>query len=157
MNVTVATMAEAMAWGPNLYPTTTRGVDVVLKNGIAGTPLAEGDLVILDTSTVSAGGDYTQVIAPTAPLNLATAFCYHLICQEAIAAGGSGRFRLYGHTKINLNANTGANALISSRGTNRDCSTTMVTLTKVLGLTKETGTGVKMCFFDGRPAVLVAP
>lgn len=164
MNTRPASDAEALVSGS--APTAVgplsaivTPIDVVLKNGIAATTLAEGDLVVLDTSVVdTTTGDYSTVIAPTVALNLAAAGGFHLVAQETIATGTRGRFRLRGDTKINLNANSGANALISSRGTNKDCSTTMVTLTKVLGLTKVTGTGVKRCYFDGYPPGLaIAP
>ena len=140
--------AEALVTAQLSRANTSTPIAVRLKNGTGGS-LARGDLVILDTSTLSTNKDYTQVIAPTAAVNGAYSGGYHLVCQDVIASGGSGMFVLFGETYLNLNANSGANALVSTRGTNKDATTTISAETKIIARTKETGTGVKRVFFNG--------
>jgi hypothetical protein len=163
MNFRLASEGEALVLADEQYPGIVRGIDCQLKNGTGGA-LVKGDLVMLDKSSAGVSattGEYTQVIAPTVAGNLAAAGFFHLVAQEAIASGASGRFRLFGDTILNLATSS---ATIGSKiGTNGTALTgevtAIVTLTKVIGMTKiATTTGRVRVFFDGRPPGLaIAP
>jgi hypothetical protein len=151
----IASLAEALVRQKDGFPFNISPIDVKLKNGTASAT-AIGDLFMLDTTSTGLDSalNYIQVIAPTVAGNLAAAGQWHLVAQEVIPASGYGRFRLFGDTLLNLATSS---ATIGSKiGTNGTALTgevtTIVTLTKIIGLTKvATTTGVVRVFFNGMP------
>ena len=174
-----ASMVEALIYAQgNGWPNILRPFDMQLKNGTTVTAI--GDLMMLDVSsngvsTASTGtrnvGEYFQVIAPTVAGNLAAAGRFHCVALEVTAANAMGWFRFYGDVKVNFAA-TGGSAtvgqIIGTNGTARTVITTngttsIVTLTKIIGLTKIASTdggspGLSQIFFNGfPPGLAIAP
>lgn len=147
-----ATLGEILALARTVMPYHVEPLDLTLKNGTGGA-LAIGDLVMLDQT--SAGLDsalsYAQVIAPTVAGNLLAGSAVHLVCQDVLASGASGKFRLVGDTKLNLNASSATiGTLLHTRGTNKDATTAVTWGGKCIGKTKvATSTGVQSVYFDG--------
>ena len=147
-----ATLGEALALARTVMPYHVEPLDLTLKNGTGGA-LTIGDLVMLDQT--SAGLDsalsYMQVIAPTVAGNLLSGSAVHLVCQEVLADGARGKFRMVGETKLNLNASSATiGTLLHTRGTNKDATSAVTWGGKCIGKTKvATSTGVQTVYFDG--------
>jgi hypothetical protein len=125
-----------------------------MKNATS-TTLAVGDVVMVDPATVgSATGvvfDYTQVIVPTtAELGYGL---FGIVKELGTGAGADGApvmVLFYGDVDINLAANSGLGAVLIAANAVKTLTSTRAGGAKILARSKETGTGVKRCDFDGR-------
>lgn len=141
-------ISRAQALVRSVLASTDKPNDVWLKNGTAATTVAIGDLLMLDRATVDSSFNYTQVILPTTAGIAGTAAQTFCVAQTAGGVGVPIRCRFEGDTLLKLTTNVAADTNLT--GTNASVSAADAgTGNLIIGYSKEAGSGVKRCYFNG--------
>ena len=114
--------------------------------------IAVGDVMMLDRVTLATDLSYTTVTTPTTAALGTGIFC--VVTSLLSGAGAINtlvRVQFYGEVSANVTVNAGniGDVFCAADGV-KTVTTTTTAGAKLLGWTKETGTGVKKVYFDGR-------
>lgn len=113
--------------------------------------IAVGDVMMLDRVTLATDLSYTTITTPTTAALGTGIFC--VVTSLLSGAGAINtlvRVQFYGEVSANLAVNAGIGSVFTAADALKTVTTTATAGAKILGWTKETGTGVKKVYFDGR-------
>ena len=123
--------------------------DEWLINATAATTTAIGDILMVDSGTISATFEYTQVILPTTAGFTGVTRRVFCVAQNIAAVGELVRCRFLGDTVLTVTSgNATANVLLMPINAAVGAATATTGLVAI-ALSKEASTGTKRVFFNG--------